>query len=198
MDPCDGSVRIGGKLGMALLADRFQLAAHFEMREASVLALTLVKAKPGPKMISHADGRACSDPAAAIGPVPAGLIGGQDDAGPENYPPMCDSLVLIRRANGTMLAGYRNVTMDQLTGSLSGILGLGRTLVDRTGLSGRFDFTLAWAPEPSAPSPSDTPAEPLGPTPLQALRDQLGLKPEPARGPVRVLVIDKVERPSEN
>lgn len=187
----------------SLLADRFKLAAHFETREVAALALTLVKAgKLGPKLIPHADGRACGDPAAPIGSVPAGLIGGKDDAGPENYPPMCDSLVVIRRSNGTMLTGYRNVTMDQLTGSLSGIIGLGHTLVDRTGLSGRFDFTLAWAPEPTTASPppdaSTTPPDPLGPAPVQALRDQLGLKLESVRGPVKILVVDRVERPSEN
>lgn len=184
----------------SLLADRFKLTAHFETHEASVLALTLVRAgKLGPKLIAHADGRACGDPAAPIGAVPAGLIGGKDDAGPENYPPMCDSFALIRRPNGTMLGGYRNASMDQLTGSLSGMIGLGHTLVDRTGLSGRFDFTLAWAPEP--PAPSDAPAtalDLLGPTPLMALRDQLGLKLESTKGPVKVLAIDRVERPTEN
>jgi uncharacterized protein (TIGR03435 family) len=186
----------------SVLADRFKLAAHFETREAPVLALTLAKAgKLGPKLIAHADGSPCGDPAAPIGSVPAGLIGGKDDAGPENYPPMCDSLVMIRLPNGAMLAGYRNASMDQLTGSLSGIIGLGQTLIDRTGLSGRFDFTLAWAPEPKAEPPSGamtTPPEPLGSTPGQALRDQLGLKLEAARAAVRILVIDRVERPSEN
>ena len=83
--------------------------------------------------------------------------------------------------------------MDQLTGSLSGMIGLERTLVDRTGLSGRFDFTLAFAPEPTVAPSSDAP-----PAPVEALRDQLGLELEPARGPVKILVIDKVERPSEN
>jgi uncharacterized protein (TIGR03435 family) len=186
----------------SLLADRFNLALHFETREAAVLALTLVKAgKFGPKLIPHAAGRPCGDPADPIGPVPAGLIGGKDDAGPQNYPPMCDSLVLIRWPNGTRLAGYRNVTMDLLAGSLSGIIGLEHTLVDRTGLGGRFDFTLAWAPEPTAAAPSDAPnaaSDPLGPTPLQALRDQLGLKLESARAPVKILVVDRVDRPSEN
>jgi uncharacterized protein (TIGR03435 family) len=114
---------------------------------------------------------------------------------------MCDSLVLIRRPNGTMLAGYRNVTMDALASSLSGIIRLGHTLIDRTGLTGRFDFTLAWAREPAVPPPSGAPTtapEAFGPTPLQALRDQLGLKLESTRGPVKLLVIDRVERPSEN
>jgi len=185
----------------SLLADRFQLAAHFENREVPVLAVTLATAgKLGPKLIAHGDGRACGDPAPSPGPAPAGLIRGEQSAGPENFPPMCDSLVLIRRANGTTLAGYRNVTMDLLAGSLSGIIGLGRPLINRTGLSGRFDFTLDWAPE-SGPAPPDSPSaasDPSGPTAVQALRDQLGLKLESARGPVQVLVIDRVERPSEN
>jgi uncharacterized protein (TIGR03435 family) len=113
---------------------------------------------------------------------------------------MCDSLVLIKRPNRTILAGYRNVTMDLLAGSLSGIVGLGRPLIDRTGLSGRFDFTLAWAADtgPSPPDSSGAASEPIGPSALQALRDQLGLKLQSARGPVQILVIDRVERPSEN
>jgi uncharacterized protein (TIGR03435 family) len=181
----------------SLLADRFKLAAHFETREVEVSALTLVKAgKPGPKLIPHADGRACADPAAPIGAVSGGILGGKDEAGPENYPPMCDSMVLLRRPNGTVLAGFRNATMDQIAGSLSSIIGLGRTLVDRTGLSGTFDFTLAVAPDPA---PLDAAAtEPVGPSLVQALRDQLGMKLEAARGPVKILVIDRMERPTEN
>ncbi len=186
----------------SLLADRFQLAAHFETREAPALVLTVAKAgKLGPKLIPHGEGRACGDPAAPLGSVPEGLFSGKEDPGPENYPPMCDSLVLIRRPNGTMLAGFRNATMDQLAGSLSWLMDLAHTLVDRTGLSGSFDFTLAWAPEPAAHDPSAAPAaqpDPLGPTPLPALRDQLGLKAELVRAPVKILVIDRVERPSEN
>jgi uncharacterized protein (TIGR03435 family) len=185
----------------SLLADRFKLAAHFETDEVPVLALTLVKeGKLGPKLIPHADGRACGDPAAPIGPVAAGIMRGEEAAGPGNFPPMCGSLALIRRPDGTLLAGYRNVTMDLLATSLSGIVGLGRPLVNRTGLSGRFDFTLAWAAEPGPSSP-DSPAgasEPPGPSAIQAFRDQLGLKLESARGPVPILVIDRVERPSEN
>ena len=186
----------------SLLADRFNLAAHFETHEAPVLALTPVKnGKLGPKLIPHADGRDCGDPAAPIAPAPAAIVGGKDDAGPENYPPMCDSLALMLRRNGTRLAGFRNATMDQIAASLSGVIGLERPLVDGTGLSGRFDFTLAWAPEPTAPPPSGastTSLDPLGPTPLQALRDQLGLKLESAKGPVKILIVDRVERPSVN
>src|SRR5580698_10014769 len=55
--------------------------------------------------------------------------------------------------------------MDQLADSLSGIVGLGRPLIDRTGLSGKFDFTLAWAADngPSPPDSSGAASEPIGP-----------------------------------
>lgn len=185
----------------SLLADRFKLAAHFETHEVPVLAVTLVKpGKLGPKLIAHADGRACADPAAPIGPVHPGVMRGDEAADPGNFPPMCDSLALVRRPDGTLLAGYRNVTMDMLAASLSGIVGLGRPLINKTDLSGRFDFTLTWAaqPESSMHGSPAIPSEPTGPGAIDALRDQLGLKLESARGPIPILVIDRVERPSEN
>jgi bla regulator protein blaR1 len=67
-------------------------------------------------------------------------------------------------------------------------------VIDQTGLIGRFDYKLEWAPEPTTPT-ADAPA---GPTFLQALEDQLGLKLKSTRAPVRTLVIDHIERPSEN
>jgi uncharacterized protein (TIGR03435 family) len=101
---------------------------------------------------------------------------------------------------GMRQAGSRNTTMDLLAGSLPGMDRLDRPVVDQTGLSGRFDFTIAWTPEsnhPSAPN-ADVPADPQGPTFVEALRQQLGLKLESAKAPLRILVIDHVERPSEN
>jgi uncharacterized protein (TIGR03435 family) len=99
------------------------------------------------------------------------------------------------------MIGYRNATMEMLAGSLSGAVGQGRPVIDKTGLSGRYDFTMEWAPTPNGPPPSDAAAAPSdtpGPTSLEALRDQLGLKVESTKGPVQLLVIDKVARPSEN
>jgi uncharacterized protein (TIGR03435 family) len=72
-------------------------------------------------------------------------------------------------------------------------------VLDQTGLSGRFDFAIEWAPESNGPAPdSDVQPEFQGPTLLEALREQLGLKLEPTKGPVRTLVIDHIERLSEN
>jgi uncharacterized protein (TIGR03435 family) len=176
----------------SLLADRFQLAAHFEAREVPVFELRLAKAgKPGPKLVPHADGPPCDKPGTSPG---EGLPG---------FPVDCYSLSAIPKP-GTMLVltGSRDVTMDVLAGAFSGTipLGLGRPVIDKTGLTGTFDFTLEFAFETRTPAVSDSPA-PLGsngPTPREALRDQLGLKLEPAKASLPILVIDRVERPSEN
>ena len=186
----------------SLLAERFQLAAHFETKDAAVFNLTLVKSDTlGHTLRPHAEGPSC-DAAALSAPTSARVIRGDAPASPETFPPMCDSFAIIRKSGGAlMLAGYRNATMDMVAASLAGFVGQGRPVIDKTGLSGRFDFTMEWAPETNSAPPSDAPAttpEPLGPTPPQALRDQLGLKLESAKGPVSILVIDKVERPSEN
>ena len=64
----------------------------------------------------------------------------------------------------------------------------GRPVVDRTGLKGRFDFTLTWAPEGSTDSSA--------PSIFTAVQEQLGLRLEPTRGPVDVLVVERAERPA--
>jgi uncharacterized protein (TIGR03435 family) len=75
---------------------------------------------------------------------------------------------------------------------------VGRFVVDKTGLEGRWDFVITFTPEQpigaagNAPAPVDRNAPVL----LTALQEQLGLKLEPAKGPVEVLVIDSVERPT--
>jgi uncharacterized protein (TIGR03435 family) len=71
---------------------------------------------------------------------------------------------------------------------------LQRTVLNQTGLPGRYDFTLTWAPDNgSGPSPDAT-APPL----FVALQEQLGLKLQPGKGPVETLVVDHVDPPSEN
>jgi uncharacterized protein (TIGR03435 family) len=95
--------------------------------------------------------------------------------------------------------GARNTTTALLAGALSGLGRLELPVLDQTGLNGRFDFWIEFAPPPGAPAPNgEAPAEVEGPAFLDALREQLGLKLESTKAPLTVLVIDKVERPSEN
>jgi uncharacterized protein (TIGR03435 family) len=72
---------------------------------------------------------------------------------------------------------------------------VGRRVVDKTGLTGSYDMTLTWIP--AMASAADADAAP-GPTIFTALEEQLGLKLVPAKGPVQVLVIDSIEKPTEN
>ena len=83
---------------------------------------------------------------------------------------------------------------------------LERPVVDKTGLTGLYDIDFHWTPErnPQAqhgelpPGINLPPVDPNGPTIFTALQDQLGLKLESATGPVEVIVIERVEKPSEN
>jgi uncharacterized protein (TIGR03435 family) len=166
----------------ALLADRFQLTAHFESQTVPVLALILLKpGKTGPNIRPHADGPPCDKP------------------DPQVFPPRCDVQALMFKG-GRNLAGSRNTTMDLLAASVGGLGRLGRPVVDQTGITGKVDFKIEWTPEPNGPPPPDAPppADSPGTTFLQALREQLGMKLEPTTAPVQILVIDHVDRPSEN
>ena len=75
---------------------------------------------------------------------------------------------------------------------------LGRTVIDKTGLTGLYDLTLTWTSDSTVDSPASADDSPSSPSIFTALEEQLGLKLESAKGPVKVLVIDHIEKPSEN
>jgi uncharacterized protein (TIGR03435 family) len=97
----------------------------------------------------------------------------------------------------------RGLTMEDLCKALTNELSrdLGRVVIDKTGLAGRYDVAIKWTPlaESAADSRADSAAAPdTGPSIFTALQEQLGLKLESTKGPVQVLVIDNVEMPQEN
>jgi uncharacterized protein (TIGR03435 family) len=77
-----------------------------------------------------------------------------------------------------------------------------RQVIDRTGLTGLYDFTLKWTPEGigttllGRPPTPQTPSDPDAPSIFTAVQEQLGLKLEAGRGPVEVVVIDHIEKPT--
>jgi uncharacterized protein (TIGR03435 family) len=73
-----------------------------------------------------------------------------------------------------------------------------RPVLDETGLTGAYNLNLKWTPDPKAGSAPSAAADPAGPSLFTALEEQLGLKLQAARRPVEVLVIDHIEKPSEN
>jgi uncharacterized protein (TIGR03435 family) len=103
------------------------------------------------------------------------------------------------RALGNMIAGNSN--MSDFAGLLQSVV-LDRPVVDQTELKGRFDFTLKWTPDESqfggrgGSAKSDAPDAP--PDLFAAIQEQLGLQLKSAKIPVDVLVIDKIEKPTEN
>ena len=187
----------------SLLADRFKLVAHFETRQTHIFALVLVKpGSTGPMLKAHLDNPPCAD----LSRVPAPI-----EPANGGLPGVCGAFGM-RQLAGHTAAGARNITMEQFAENLP-MLALGsldRPVIDETGLSGRFDFSLDWTPqsgngfESMAPAPvastsqsnvqSDFQESPL----LDALKEELGLKLEANTGFVRQLIIDHIEEPSPN
>ncbi len=202
-NPTKDQVRL---MMQSLLADRFKLKTHFETREVALFHLVLVMPDTmGPKLHPHAEGRPC--PESYAPPAPFALPKDGDV-----FPPVCEYMMAWARS-GMWLVGGRNITMQYLassvasTGHMAGELD--KPVVDQTGLTGKFDFTVEYARGENdllfrslPPIPNGAPREPprdnQGPTFVEALRQQLGLKLESSKGPVQILVIDHVEKPSEN
>ena len=86
--------------------------------------------------------------------------------------------------------------MNLIAATLASLGHLGRPVVDETGLPGTFDFTMEWTWRRDAGCDPDPDAE--GPTFLEAMKEQLGLKLEPMKTEMNVLIVDHVEEPSEN
>jgi bla regulator protein blaR1 len=173
------------RMVQSMLADRFKLELHFVTTEASVLALTLEKpGATGPKLRPHSEGQPCD-----------GHMPPQDSQtiAVGAFPSVCDAITAVGKPHGAILVASRDTTIKQIAGLLSAVGNLGRPVVDQTGLSGRFDFTLEFTP-PQKVNPDE-----LQPAMLEdAVREQLGLKLKPTRAPLDALVVDHVERPSEN
>ena len=105
------------------------------------------------------------------------------------------------RGRGPGAVGVQNSTMAEFAECLQARV-LERPVVDQTGLTDRYDFTLEWRPDPPPAAGPNPPALPQNvedrPDLLTAMRQQLGLKVESGKAPVEVLVIDKVSKPTEN
>ena len=208
--PVDRAVMQGPML-QALLEERFKLKVRRETRETALYALTV--AASGLKLQKPGD-LTCTEPDAG-GPehdgkpfvflgcskIQRAMEGACTPRDPAQYPPpprepddppFCG----VKRGLMSLSSSRRNndllgATMEQIARSLGS--GAGRPVIDKTGITDKFDFHIEYAAEDSDPSNAvDAP-----PSIFAALR-QLGLKLEPAKGPRDFLVIDHVERPSEN
>jgi uncharacterized protein (TIGR03435 family) len=174
-----------------LLEERFKLKAHRETREMPIYALMLARAdqKLGQGLRSSSTDCEAFRGRGRGGP---GGPGGRAMFVPGERP-TCGMMV----GPGQVTAG--GIPIAQLTLMLSQFTQ--RIVVDRTDLKGNFDIDLTFTPErmPQGPLPPGVqlpPIDPNGPSIFTAIQEQLGLKLESERGPVEVLVIDHVERPT--
>jgi uncharacterized protein (TIGR03435 family) len=173
----------------SLLENRFQLAHHTETRELPIYALVMARkdGKFGPKLAETKEGT-CQQPDPSRPPSP-----------PEPGKP-------LPRNCGQMQMGLRSmravgIQISLVVPMLSRLLG--RTVVDKTGLTGKYDVEVEWTfdesivmqlpPDAQKPVPDGS-----GPSIFTALQEQLGLKLESQKGPVEVFVVDRAEKPSEN
>jgi uncharacterized protein (TIGR03435 family) len=187
----------------SLLEDRFQLKVHKETRELPIYTLSV--GKDGSKLKAvDAPPRPTPGQAAPAPPPPPPPAGG---GLPTNFAPPPGLMMMMPGG----MAGSA-MTMAQIINVLSGQLA--RTVVDKTELKGYYDVRLQFAPESApggalgfggpaggpggAPVPPPGASDPLGPSIFTAVQEQLGLKLESTKGPVDVIVIDSVQKPTEN
>jgi uncharacterized protein (TIGR03435 family) len=226
---CSGGVLSREQLQLmiqAMLEDRFQLKAHLETRELPIY--NLVAGKDGPKIKASADQtpaspgftglpQPCSPaPATPAAPVPPPPLPGPGERGNPlnpNFAMPRGGIATMMTPTGLTLRGTA-VPMTTLVSMLQ--QRVGRTIVDKTGLTGLFDFTLQFSPEglaqagllpglpppgpgPGGPGPAGaapTSADPV-PSLFTAIQD-LGLRLESTKGAVEVLVVESVQKPTEN
>jgi len=162
-----------GHMLQALLQDRFKLKTHWETKEGDIY--NLVVAKGGPKLAAAGSMLPSADELKYFGDQPVFALHQVNDG--QGY----DFI-----AHGCSMAEW--------VGSLTGQFG--RPVIDKTNLTAQYDFVVKYKDRwDSDRAPDDPdPKPPLD----RALREQLGLKLEAAKGPVKILVIDHLEKPSEN
>jgi uncharacterized protein (TIGR03435 family) len=172
-----------------LLAERFAVTFHKEQKEMPVYEL--VVGKNGPKLKESGEETA-TDQA-----MPSGRL----TAGADGFPEIPPGRSAGASMNGKMTNRVVRGTMSGLAAMLSGQVG--RPVIDKTGLAGRYDYVLKWvmqgrmAPPPGAEG--GMPADPDGPSITSAIQEQLGLRLEASKGRVEVYVIDSFAKtPTQN
>jgi uncharacterized protein (TIGR03435 family) len=187
----------------ALLADRFHLVVHYQTSEAPVFALVLAHAgAPGPNLRLHPASDACANavPQSDQPAAPTNLQVSPSTVG--DLPPVCGIIAHVPSSqvspsqDSRSSYGGRRTPLSLLATSLptmTGMAVISRPVNDQTGLGGLYDFTLHWAYSTADTENGDNAA-----AFREALKNQLGLELKPTRAPIDILIIDHIERPSEN
>ena len=161
------------RMMQAVFEDRLKLKAHLGSKEVPMYQLVI--AKGGPKLQEGKPGDTYANGIKLPDGTPIGGAG-----------------AFMGRGSYT----GQQVTVLDLLNMLKGPTG--RPVIDKTGLTGEYDISLHWAPDLGASSPGPAPPDDTLPSIYTALEDQLGLKLEPTKGTIPTIVIDHIEKPSEN
>lgn len=168
-----------GPMMRALLEDRFGLKIHSEIRELPVYALTA--ARGGAKLTPSKPGSCVTVDIKSVLKVPP-------------TPNYCGRFELKR--GGVRIADAKGMTVAEFASRVFRDT-LDRPVIDRTGIGGLFDIHLEFSGFENSAAPGGV-ADNTAPSVFTAVQEQLGLKLSPDKGPVEVLVIDHVEKPSAN
>jgi uncharacterized protein (TIGR03435 family) len=201
--PAGASKMQAAEMLRELLVARFHLAAHRETRRVAMCVL--LPGKGGPKLRE-------ADPAAEEDEEKARAAGGFErpsvTIGPDGFPqipagakvPGIFTVAFSRAEFLRMKLFAHHQDMDQLAATIAEYLKC--PVVDQTGLTGKYDFTLAFEQDPRETTEGTQPgaaSENAGPTIFAAVQEQLGLRLEPKRGPVEMVIVDRMDRvPAQN
>jgi uncharacterized protein (TIGR03435 family) len=193
-----------GAMILPVLEDRFGLKFHHETKDLQVYALAVAKGGSKLKESAPAESGTVSQPPPGASGTPGGagsLVPGPSRGNPPGRP----RLMMRMNQQGMTLDAH-----DSPMASLSQLISqqIGATVIDKTGLTGKYDFTLMFMPDsnmgPMMRPPGAGPdggaesQEPVGPSLFTAVQEQLGLKLEAQKQPVDVIVIDQIEQPMAN
>ena len=179
--PADTTIDQMRLMMQALLADRFKLAVHFVTADAPAFGLVLARpGATGPELRPHPASDVCT------APLPSGGL-----------PPICGVIAHVPSPDAGQHFGGRAVPLTLLATTvptMTGLAAVPRPVIDQTGLTGLYDFTLTWLHDSSGDEAiSDNIANFR-----RALKDQLGLELKSSHASISFLMVDHVERPTEN
>jgi uncharacterized protein (TIGR03435 family) len=180
-----------------LLEERFGVKMRTELRQVQIYQLVLAKpGKMGPRLRAFSDTEAaCSNEAPPWGQETAAPIAKIEGG----FPAYCGAAVMMPGEEpGATKIGGRRLAMDDIATAVGGVGNIvDRPVLDSTGLTGTFDMMLEFAMDNPDPARAGLDM-PLGPSLAAALKDQLGLKMESGKGSVEVVVLDRIQKPSDN
>ena len=181
----------------SLLEDRFKLAVHVEPRVVAYYALVPMKqGTTGPKLRAHPADTSCPIFSLLEKTADVKPMGSLPDAREDGYPTFCGGILGVpATAQDRYSFGARDVSMSAIANALSSWGNLGRPVLDKTSLSGKWDFVMDYTPDPR---PKYATEDSGGPTFEQAMQKQLGLKLESQKGPVDFVVVDHIEQVNQN